>query len=98
MSAGILPLVGRPAVQETFELLGEAGDGGGQWDEFLRAYLAGYEFFFRRDFLAAEQNFRIACGLKPADKVAAYYLQQAAKWVLSAPPPDWEGIYVVNSK
>jgi adenylate cyclase len=93
-----LRVPGKSQPQETFELLGEAGDGGGEWDEFLQAYLAGYESFFRRDFPAAEQNFRIACAVKPADKVAAFYLQQAAKWVLSAPPPDWEGIYVINSK
>lgn len=93
-----LRVPGKLRPQETFELLGEGGEGNEEEQEFLRHYLAGYDAFFRREFAVAENHFRVASAMKPADKVAAHYLEEAAKWVLSAPPTDWEGIYIVKSK
>ncbi|MBU1433298.1 GAF domain-containing protein [Myxococcota bacterium] len=58
----------------------------------------GFIAYQSRDFLQATRFFREIIELRPNDGVARLYLERCAHFMESAPPRDWDGVWVMTSK
>ena len=63
----------------------------GVYREALAAYKA-------RDFLSAQSRFREALELDPSDGPSHVYLARATEYLLTPPPPQWDGVYELKAK
>jgi class 3 adenylate cyclase len=56
------------------------------------------EYYYRRQFREAAEKFRDAAALLPDDFNARSLFARSKSYLLKAPPPDWNGVEVMQSK
>jgi adenylate cyclase len=61
-------------------------------------FAEGLALYKQRDFTAAKERFEAALKLDPADGPSHVYLVRSEEYLASAPPADWDGVYVAKSK
>src|SRR3989441_12637857 len=52
----------------------------------------------RREFVRAKEHFEAALALDPSDGPSKVYLHRVQEYLATPPPPDWDGVYVLQSK
>ena len=57
--------------------------------------LAAYK---RREFVRAKERFEAALALDPSDGPSKVCLHRVQEYLATPPPPDWDGVYVLQSK
>ncbi|KAJ1561181.1 hypothetical protein HK405_004680 [Cladochytrium tenue] len=91
-------VTGRSRAVAVFELLGRAGDPlSAAVQQGAQLYARGLEMYRRRQFAEAAEVFRHAVEVAddgPSRTLAA----RCDKFAADPPPPDWNGVYVADSK
>ncbi|GAB4252132.1 MAG: hypothetical protein OHK005_19350 [Candidatus Methylacidiphilales bacterium] len=95
----LVQVKGKTKPVEIFTVHGPASE---PLSDELRAYLEPFErgirAFRARDFTGALIAFRQALSVKPEDKLASEYIEQAETCLIKPPPPDWTGVRVMTKK
>jgi adenylate cyclase len=63
---------------------------------WLTSFQKGREAYLERDWPQATLSFEEVIRLKPADGPAALYLRRCRRHLSAPPPPDWEGVSVLD--
>ncbi len=92
----LVQVKGRGQPVAIYELLG--GREEGYRPEWLEIFAAGREAYQRQDWGEALQHFQAVLRLKPDDQPAAVFLERCHKFAQQPPPPDWQGVYILESK
>lgn len=81
-----------------YELLARKGELPAERQRVISRYREGLEAYKRRDFKAATALFEEALALDPTDGPSRVYLERAKEYLVSPPPPQWDGVYELTSK
>ena len=66
--------------------------------EEVAQYEAAFDAFLERNFVVAEARFELCMRHHPLDYCVNLYLEGCRKFNLEAPPEDWDGRYVMETK
>jgi len=91
----LIQVKGREQPVTIYELLGRQG---GDRPEWLEIFAAGREAYQRQDWQEALGHFQTVLRLKPDDQAAVVFLGRCLNFQQQPPPPDWQGVYVLESK
>jgi adenylate cyclase len=81
-----------------YELLARTGELPAEKRHVVDAYLEGLARYKQREFAMAKKRFEAALALDPSDGPSKVYLHRAQEYLATPPPPDWDGVYVLQSK
>lgn len=90
-----LRVKGRRQPVTVYELLGPAGESTPAW---LAAFQAGLEAYRAQDWTAAIHHFEAVLRQKPGDGPARLFLQRCRHYQKEPPPPEWDGVFVLEEK
>ncbi|MHC4605546.1 MAG: CHASE2 domain-containing protein [Planctomycetota bacterium] len=91
-------VVGKKKPTRVFELVGHAGSPVGFPDGFLPLYEEGMALFHGRKFEEARDRFEEARKLCPDDAPVSMYVGRCEAFMMSPPPPEWEGVFELKEK
>jgi len=97
-SLGRVAVYGKAIGTEVFELMGlkEAGDDGRP--SWLSLYEEGVAAMGRRDWDHATAEFRAVIAERGGDQVSVTLIERIEGFKKSPPPPDWDGLLVLEHK
>jgi len=80
-----------------FELIceGEATD---KVAENLKLFAQGYTLYHQKQFGDAQEYFKKAFAVTQNDPVSELYIERCQDYLNSAPPEDWDGVFVMKTK
>jgi adenylate cyclase len=64
----------------------------------LQAFSEGFSLYHQRKFIEALERFQKCLSLDPQDSPSALYVNRCQEYMLSPPPPEWDGVYVMKTK
>ena len=91
-------VVGKENAVGIYELVAPAGSPIPFPDGFLAAYAAALALFRNRKWSEAVAAFEKALAIRPGDRPSEVYVERAQAFLVSPPPPDWEGVFELSSK
>lgn len=92
----LIQVKGRGQPVTIYELLGQRqGTGLPEW---LEIFEAGREAYQRQDWDVAVGHFQTVLRLKPEDPPTQIFLTRCRNFQEQPPPPDWQGVHVLESK
>jgi adenylate cyclase len=65
---------------------------------WLAAFAAGLQAYRNRDWDQASAAFRHVLHLQPGDRPAQVFLERCRALTTTPPPPDWQGVFILESK
>jgi adenylate cyclase len=71
---------------------------GGEAPLWLTSFEEGRTAYLTRDWQEASRHFEEVIRLKPEDGPATLYLRRCWRYLEVPPPPDWEGVAVLNGR
>src|SRR3989475_327905 len=81
-----------------YELLARKGGLDAEKQRVVESYLDGLASYKRREFVRAKERFEAALALDPSDGPSKVCLHRVQEYLATSPPPDWDGVYVLQSK
>jgi adenylate cyclase len=60
--------------------------------------VSGLESYRSKDWRAAREAFERALAVRADDGPSLTYLKRCKEFMVSPPPDDWDGVYVMTSK
>lgn len=81
-----------------YELLTENHNSSMTVPEAGRHFSDGYAYYREKQFEKAIQLFEIALEQNPNDKTSKIYIKRCHEFIATPPPPDWDGVYVIETK
>ncbi len=93
----LIRVQGRFQPVAVYELVALAKDGG-DWPERIAAFEAGLRAYRERDWLGARVIFERLLDRWPDDNPAQLFLARCDDYLLQAPAPHWDGVYVAKEK
>ena len=81
-----------------YELLARKGALPAEKQRVVALYQEGLAAYKRREFFRAKEHFEAALALDPSDGPSKVYLHRVQEYLATPPPPDWDGVYVLQSK
>jgi len=97
---GRIQLKGKTKAILAYEVLAESekpGESNWKPDE-LAQYESAFDYFLARRFAEAEAGFLLCQAHHPQDHCVAYYLKASRSFRLEAPPENWDGRVVMETK
>ncbi len=94
----LMRVKGKKEPVTVYELLGRKGELSPSRRTVLDLYLAGLIAYKHRNFSPAHREFAKALELDPLDGPSATYLNRSEEYLTTPPPPDWDGVYELQSK
>jgi len=92
----LVQVKGRGQPVAIFELMGPLpAEGPPAW---LASFAAGLQAYRQRRWTGASQAFAEVLHLKPGDRPAQVFLERCRSLAEAPPPPDWQGVFVLDSK
>lgn len=91
----LIQVKGREQPVAIYELLGRQVDERPEW---LEIFAAGREAYKRQDWEEAQDRFQSVLRLQPGDRPAQIFLERCRRFKEQPPPPDWQGVYILESK
>jgi adenylate cyclase len=91
-------VVGKENAVGIYELAAPAGAPSPFPPGFLDAYGAALARFRGRKWTEAIEGFEKALALRPGDRPSEVYVARAQTFLVTPPPPDWEGVFELSSK
>jgi adenylate cyclase len=79
-----------------YELLGPRAEAGAP--EWLEDFAAGRAAYQAGDWHLAQDHFQTVLRLKPDDAPARIFLKRCRHFQQHPPPPNWQGVFVLESK
>ncbi|WP_413289578.1 CHASE2 domain-containing protein [Bdellovibrio sp. HCB337] len=80
-----------------FELVCE-GEPSDQVSALMKHFHQGYELYHKKQFAEALEVFKKALTVSQNDPVSELYVERCQEYLSSAPPDDWDGVYVMKTK
>ena len=80
-----------------FELVCE-GEPTDKVAETLKLFAQGYELYHQKKFSEAQDLFKKAFAVSQKDPVSELYIERCQDYLDSAPPEDWDGVFVMKTK
>jgi adenylate cyclase len=80
-----------------FELICE-GEPADKTAEALKLFAQGYELYHQKKFSEAQDSFKKAFSVSQNDPVSELYIERCQDYLDSAPPEDWDGVFVMKTK
>lgn len=80
-----------------FELICE-GEPTDKTAEALRIFRQGYELYHQKKFEDAQNNFKKSLEVSQVDPVSELYIERCQDYLDSAPPENWDGVFVMKTK
>jgi len=81
-----------------YELLCGRDDAGKDVLDFVSLCEEAFRFYLRKDWAAASSRFASALKLRPDDKASQILLERCISYEKSPPPPEWNGVTVMQEK
>jgi adenylate cyclase len=94
----LMRVKGKKLPVAVYELLARKGELPPEKRRVVDLFAEGLALYKQRDFTAAKERFEAALKLDPADGPSHVYLVRSEEYLASAPPADWDGVYVAKSK
>ena len=92
----LVQVKGRGQPVAIYELVGSSSsEGSSAW---LAAFAAGLQEYRNREWDQASQAFREVLHLQPEDRPAQVFLERCRVFAATPPPPDWQGVFILESK
>ena len=85
-------VVGIPVPLRLYELLGFKTEATAEMLEMLSMWENSMKAFESRNFKEAKSIFSAIYGKDPEDSTAKLYISRCEKYIISPPPPDWDGV------
>ena len=90
---------GRNHPVEIYELIALQGEQiSAQKQEIIEHYHKGREYYLNRQFARALGEFGIVMEIDSEDKSAKLHLERCQHWLITPPPPDWDGVWSLTEK
>jgi adenylate cyclase len=67
-------------------------------EQAVRHFVSGLQSYRSKDWRAAQEAFERALAARPEDGPSLTYLKRCKEFMVSPPPDDWDGVYVMTSK
>jgi adenylate cyclase len=64
----------------------------------MTAFAAGLQAYRNRQWQEATRAFEEVVHLKPGDRPAQVFLERCRLFAAAPPPPDWQGVFILESK
>jgi adenylate cyclase len=80
-----------------FELICE-GEPTDKVAQTLKLFGQGYELYHQKKFSEAQEFFKSAFAVSQNDPVSELYIERCQDYLDSAPPEDWDGVFVMKTK
>lgn len=80
-----------------FELVCE-GEPTDKVAENLKLFAQGYELYHQKKFGEAQECFKKSFAVSQNDPVSELYIERCQDYLDSAPPEDWDGVFVMKTK
>jgi len=94
----ILRVKGKLEPVVVYELLARKGALPAEKQHVVALYQDGLAAYKQREFTVAKERFEAARALDPSDGPTKVYLHRVQEYQAAPPPPDWDGVYVLQSK
>ena len=94
----ILRVKGKLEPVVVYELLARKGALPAEKQHVVALYQDGLAAYKQREFTVAKERFEAARALDPSDGPTKVYLHRVQEYLATPPPPDWDGVYVLQSK
>lgn len=94
----LLAVKGKKKPVQTYELYEWTAKLSDSQNRLLEHFRRGYAAYQARDFSAARQEFEIASGIDPDDKLSRKYSDRCSHFQEDPPPPDWDGVFRMTKK
>jgi adenylate cyclase len=92
----LVQVKGRGQPVAVYELVGSSdSEGSSAW---LAAFAAGLQAYRNRDWDQASAALREVLHLQPGDRPAQVFLERCRVFAATPPPPDWQGVFILESK
>jgi adenylate cyclase len=92
----LVQVKGRGQPVPIYELVGSSSsEGSPAW---LAVFAAGLQAYRNRDWDQASAAFREVLHLRPGDRPAQAFLERCQVFAAAPPPPDWRGVFILESK
>lgn len=95
---GRLRVVGKSIPIQVYEPLAKKGAETPAVAELARAYEAGYDLFYKKDFDGAAKAFEAAVRAAPGDGPSQFYGKLCAEYKATPPGEDWDGVFNLTAK
>jgi adenylate cyclase len=80
-----------------FELMAE-GKTNPLLTEVAKYFDDGYNHYHNKQFAQAIKSFEQALSKKPEDETSKIYIERCQEFIITPPPPEWDGVYVMKTK
>jgi adenylate cyclase len=81
-----------------YELLARKGLLAPERMKMVGVYREGLAAYKARDFSSAQRRFRESLELDPSDGPSRVYLARSTEYLVTPPPPQWDGVYELKAK
>jgi len=95
----MLVVVGKTEPIRVYELIGmKDGQMDPKLEKFLDLYAKGLQLYRSREWTSAIEHFEKALKLKPDDYPSQIYIERSNLYIMTPPPDDWNGVFILRSK
>jgi len=95
----LIRVKGKQKPVQVFELISKKLEGReGLNIEIVSTYTNGIQYYHKREWQQASECFRFCLKKNPGDIPSRIYLKRIIEHVKNPPPPDWDGVYTLQSK
>ena len=94
----IIRVVGRENPVKVYELINKKGDMQKIKREILELYEKGLKEYRHREWQKAMASFQKVLDKDPHDGPSLTYMKRCKIYEQEAPPKDWDGVYIMESK
>jgi adenylate cyclase len=95
----MLVVVGKTEPIRVYELIGmKDGQIDPKLEKFLDLYSKGLTLYRSREWTSAIEHFEKAIKLKPDDYPSQIYVERSNLYIMTPPPDDWNGVFILRSK
>jgi adenylate cyclase len=85
-------VVGIPVPLRLYELLEFKAEASSEMLEMIEIWEGAFKAFENQDFETAKKIFADTCKKNPEDTPAQLYLKRCEKYIVTPPPPGWNGV------
>lgn len=95
----LVKVKGKSDYVRIYELISESQlNANSPYAQSLDAFKKAYALYREKNFEDASSYFKKALELRPHDAPSRLYLERCENYLVSPPPQDWDGVYVMTTK
>lgn len=90
----IVQVKGKTEAKTIYELMGRKGVS--NMEDAAEAFHKGIKYYRERKWEDAVKSFNAVMNLKPEDTPSKLYIQRSRQFIITPPPDNWQGVFVIN--